>query len=429
MSIRVLSILSADDLDIARLQNKEFRSAEEMEQALGLLRKRATSISLQLNSLFRLFEGAATRTITIGPGGSVKRDGKVVENPKDGDSVEYRDFKKEGSRIQKVVVPNMKKLKDSFGLLQQNADQLELLESWETQVRVNFKDAKGKDLLKAIEKDKKARLEITEKALKFLQELGKKTQPQPFKGIINKVAEEVLESLNGRYEDSEQFLYSGAITDEDSHDVIWFTRYLQLKGLVNDEGFEHPTFYIVFTCKIKGETMTMYVNTLTDQKLPGRFRPGLPFHDVASGIRQVDSLMNRENFRGVLDALPIPVDLQAVSPGKFSVAPFIRDTEIKDNHLFVNFNGKVSRKNLIGIVGTLNYELRGLLMLNLGFDISHRTWLAGRTYSVEFTILRKPTKDLKEDVLDTGKLRRLKDSMGWDDAELNKFIRFVYKGF
>jgi hypothetical protein len=95
----------------------------------------------------------------------------------------------------------------------------------------------------------------------------------------------------------------------------------------------------------------------------------------------------------------------------------------------VNFNGKVSRKNLIGIVGTLNYELRGLLMLNLGFDISHRTWLAGRTYSVEFTILRKPTKDLKEDVLDTGKLRRLKDSMGWDDAELNKFIRFVYKGF
>jgi hypothetical protein len=61
MSIRVLSILSADDLDIARLQNKEFRSAEEMEQALGLLRKRATSISLQLNSLFRLFEGAARR--------------------------------------------------------------------------------------------------------------------------------------------------------------------------------------------------------------------------------------------------------------------------------------------------------------------------------------------------------------------------------
>jgi hypothetical protein len=411
MAIRKFSLLTTSEI-----AESPFRSLQEVDDYLNQKVKEKLD---ELDQLLRQYQLQFSRSevrsseeIFI-----INRDGGDGKRKK-GPGSKFRIDK-----IDKIVVPKMDMLAQNFAIIDEIADQVERLDTLYNTMALNFRGVRGaNDTLKNI-KAMQRQFEIKmDKALKFLQSIGQKYEPDQFSELVNKTMTIVSEELE--YKDYEQYLYAHTNKDGD----LVFTHYIELKGLRNDEGEIYPKFFLVFTCKlVKSDERNKvlphyYVTVLREFATPGRFPLGRQVDSPQRAMAALGLMLDLENVGNGLGTLPHNVDPSKVSKDKFSMGSKIVSIKVEpDAFVFTLLKG-VKQAELQDTIKSLWMEVKTIvqkvpkarLKVKIAKDAEDRV-----TVRIALTNLAPSDKISTQDV------DFLQEHYGLDDDKLRRVVKVI----
>jgi hypothetical protein len=411
MAIRKFSLLTTSEI-----AESPFRSLQEVDDYLNQKVKEKLD---ELDQLLRQYQLQFSRT-------EVKSSEDVYIINRDGGDSQ----KKKGSgskfkieKISKIVVPKMDVLAQNFAVIDEIADQVERLDTLYNTMSLNFRGVRGaNDTLKNI-KAMQRQFEVKmEKALKFLQSIGSKYEPAQFSELVEKTMFLVSEELD--YQKYDQYLYAHTTKEGD----LQFTHYVELKGLVNDEGEIYPKFFLVFTCKLvksdeKNKVLPhFYVTVLREFATPGRFSLGRQVDSPQRAMAALGLMLDLENVGNGLGTLPHNVDPNKVSKEKFSMGSKIASVKVLPDAFEFTLLKGVKQADLQDTIKSLWMEVKAVvakipkarLKVKLGKDAEGRV-----TVRIALTNLAPSDK------ISTNDVDFLKDHFGLDDEKLRRVIKVI----
>jgi hypothetical protein len=198
-------------------------------------------------------------------------------------------------KIDKVVIPNVKKLESQYGLSEELYDTHRTLEAVESQLAMQFPDRGGEAFDKAIGTLRELKKKVEDQmrtVLSFLSDVANEHVPKTFSKYVQAVALELEEHV--KFENSEQFLYVS--TDRGR---LVFTNYVMLINAVNDDKQKVPHLYISIQW-IVGQAV--YVTINHEFELPAQLicEPGAEAKTLAAAVQTIAALLNAEGFSSSL---------------------------------------------------------------------------------------------------------------------------------
>jgi hypothetical protein len=316
MAIRKFSLLTTSEI-----AESPFRSLQEVDDYLNQKVKEKLD---ELDQLLRQYQLQFSRHEVRSA-----EEIFIINRDKDGPRKKGPGSKFKIEKISKIVVPKMDVLAQNFAVIEEIADQVERLDTLYNTMALNFRGVRGaNDTLKNIRTMQKAFEAKMDKALKFLQSIGQKYEPEQFKELVDKTMTIVAEELD--YQKYEQYLYAHTTKEGD----LQFTHYVELKGLVNDEGEIYPKFFLVFTCKLvksdeKNKVLPhFYVTVLREFATPGRFSLGRQVDSPQRAMAALGLMLDLENVGSGLGTLPHNIDPNKVSKDKFAMSSKIASFKV-----------------------------------------------------------------------------------------------------
>ncbi len=405
MSIKRVKLLAKDpSKDVSDISTHHFNNLEEVMEYLKELYKGVTNSYQMLQKYEHLFEKAAV-TFKINRGAKPQSKDKV-------------------SKV--AIIPNMKQLQHNFDIVEQFHDKIEILDSIETQINHNFRNDAGRAA--AARNVVAMRKQIEKKvntALKFLNRVAKKHEPDEVKTVIAEIVDNILEKIEGQYSGFAQYIYLSTRDDEQGHTSLVFTHYLELADFKDDSEYEYPEYYIVFTSIVDPVArITKFVTVMPKFMIPGKFKLGHSFTTSVTGIHAVGAMLELENFSTVLEKTPLPVGPTDVNMKNFAAKAFIKDITV-DDQIHVAFNSKVKRANLNGIIEKVLSDLRGLFAPKIKARIKYRIEQIGRSYTAHFVLVLPDSDEMKGKRIDRNKIRLLQTRLSLDDTDVKNIIRLL----
>lgn len=262
--------------------------------------------------------------------------------------------------LTKVVVPNITKLREQYGLSEDLYERYRTLEAIETQLSMQFPDRRGEAYNKAeaaiAELKSKVQAKLKE-VLEFLNEVAAKHVPKTFVRYREAIMQEVEEHVN--FEDSDQFMYVS--TTEDGELV--FTNYIMLKDAQNDEGRISPHLYISIQW-IVGSQIQVQVNH--EFELPNILlkEGGEVVSSVGEAVKAISQLLDLEDFSTSLGTVPLSTQLlqdpSKLTPNMFSYKDFIKKVVVDTEKLIFQLRPDVTDEEVNEIKYPLYNEVRQL---------------------------------------------------------------------
>lgn len=411
MAIRKFSLLTTSEI-----AESPFRSLQEVDDYLNQKVKEKLD---ELDQLLRQYQLQFSRN-------EVRSSEDIfIINRDGGDGGKKR---KPGSKfhiekINKIVVPKMDVLAQNFAVIDEISDQIERLETLYNTMALNFRGVRGaNDTLKNV-KAMQRQFELKmDKALKFLQSVGQKYEPEQFKELVEKTMMIVSEELE--YKAYEQYLY--AYTNKDG-DLV-FTHYVELKGLINDEGEIYPKFFLVFTCKLvksdeKNKVLPMfYVTVLREFATPGRFPLGRQVDSPQRAMAALGLMLDLENVGNGLGTLPHNVDPDKISKDKFTMSSKIAAIKVLPDAFEFTLLKGVKQADLSDTIKSLWMDVKTVvqkvpkarLKVKIGKDAEGRV-----TVRIALTNLAPSDK------ISTHDLDFLQEHYSLDDDKLRRVVKLI----
>lgn len=297
-----------------------FRSLEEIER---LLEDQKTQVN-DLDSLLEQYESQfarqeATSALEFRINVKQGKEGLVNQKRREGQHIIIEKYKR-------VKIPKLESLKKNTGIVNEYFDKIDILRNLESTVSLHFNKKTGAG--KTLQGIKTLRKQIEQKvktALAFMQKIGTKYEPTPFKAFIQKIADQLEKEI--KFSGYENSVY---VHEDEKDHSLKFSHYLKLEGVEDDEGKTFPELYIVFTnvlSRISGSKKLgsrYYVTLLYEFATPGKFDIGTNIDSVKAALHVIGTMLELElNLSNPLGVLPHNLDEKEVTKNKFSVSRFI----------------------------------------------------------------------------------------------------------
>jgi hypothetical protein len=220
--------------------------------------------------------------------------------------------------LDKVVVPNLKKLQSQYSLAEDFYEKLKGLEQAETQVQMTFHNRRGPEynaLMRQFQVLKEKVQNALRDCLQFLADVAAKHVPAGFQKYIDLVVEQINEHVIFR--DSQTFMYV-SVSPEGN---LVFTAYIMLQDVANDEGAVAPHLYISIQW-VLGKENEVRVDLNHEYEVPNKLLgQGEPVGSVGEAARVVSDLLELENFSSTLGVVPLAIQMN-VDPTTIKVSQF-----------------------------------------------------------------------------------------------------------
>lgn len=410
MAIRKFNLLTTSEI-----AESPFRSLQEVDDYLDQKVKEKLN---ELDALLRQYQLQFSRT-------EVRSSEElfIINRNAGGKEVRKAGSKFKIEKIDKIVVPKMDVLAQNFAVIEEIADQVESLATLYNTMALNFRGVRGaNDTLKNIKAMQRAFQAKMDKALAFLQAIGTKYEPAQFNELVEKTMLIVSEELD--YQKYAQYLYAYTSKDGD----LVFTHYVELQGLVNDEGEIYPKFYLVFTCKLvksdeKNKVLPhFYVTVLREFTSPGKFPVGREIDGPQRAMAALGMMLDLENVGSGIGTIPHNLDPDKTPKDKLAMGSKVATFKVvPDGFEFTLLKG-VTKKDAPEIFQSLWQDCKTMvgkipkarLKAKPGVDkegrITLRIWLTNLAPS---------------DKLSTQDLDFLQDHFGLDDAKLRRVVKVI----
>jgi len=332
-------------------------------------------------------------------------------------------------QAEKVIVPNLKKLKAQYQILDDLHQKWQALESIETQMGMQFADSsqteKARNEIQFIKNAIKAQMQ---EAFAFLNSVANAHVPKQFQQYVDALATEVSEHVI--HSDNHSFLYIN-ISPKGS---IVFTNYLMLQNAMNADGEVANTLYVAVQWVMGSvdEDASVKVYLSHDYELPERLQTsgaGIEVSNVQQAVRAIANLLDLENFSSSLGVIPLAlqlkVDPNVLKKDLFSYRDYIESVAVTDDAIRFKLrkNAGVNKESALKVAQQLHLELKELLQKQKGAKIRAKVTKEGPQYVVTFTI-HGTQGGLQLNLYD---IEFMRDKFGLTDQQLRK-IAFILQG-
>lgn len=397
---------------------KKFRTLPEVDKTLDKVDQTLD----ELDQLTRSFQSQFARSETALKAGNIEQAAPFVYEVNLGEDPPPRRKKIDvkTDKFDKVVIPKPELLRKNFDVVTQLHDQVETLKTIYNSVSTNLSGVKGSvDTLKRIKAMLSSANSKVDKALKFLQTVGERYAPAPFRKLVDTSINLIEEGLD--FKGYQNFLYA----TETVHKELQFTHYVVLNGLLDNDGGQYPVFYVVFTCLLKPEGKQVvpeyYVTVMHEFAAPGQFGLGKAITTPKEAQNAIYTLFHLENVANTLGTVPHGLDPERLTKDKFSIARAIKTIEVTHNSILFVLLKDTPKKAIPEIGGKLYHELTAKLnRRSVKFKAKVTKTEAGYP-AIEFQV-RTLAQDNQVSVND---LDYLQTVLKVDDAKMRQIVKII----
>lgn len=418
-------IALASDPTVDKVSGFNFRSEEEVQKFLDLLNDGIGTIQQHLKGMNKLFSSA----VTAAGGFSIDRNSDAPAGPNKGPAMNKG---MDGlPNVGKIKIANPQKLKDSYALVNELSNKLDILDTLEQQVMHNFRGDRATKLPIEIKKTRTAYEKQLNAAMVILKKIAKEHEPKKFAQLVEGISNYFHDGFQNKFTKAESHLFvtnqDFKGTDGEKHPHLVFNHYLQFTNLQNDHlEYVFPTYIIAYTAVVNAAGgMRMYVTSQHKFRAPGTFKLGHEFKDMKSGVHALSAQFESDDFIDMLDRQPIPVTEDQIDLHKFASKEFIKDKKIANHTLTFMFNSKVNIKNVLQVAGKVGADVRALLSGKVKANL--RTKIIDKTKGIEF-IVTLPSNVNTQKFLTAEKIDRLKEDLDFDDRDIGKLMQLFNNG-
>lgn len=227
------------------------------------------------------------------------------------------------------ALADLKKHTDVVNRLHDNVLELDAAEAMIKQSFAGHK--KLAPALKAI-KELKADIDASlNDAFDALEAVAEKHVPSKLSRTVDTLVGHLIDVLPAKtYKDVFKSLY--VVPDKATAGQFEFCAYIGVEGLKNLQGFTYDQYYFIVTAVInKQGAMHMHINGLPNFKIPGSYPLGKEFADTNAAKKQINLLLDHNNFVVDHEKLPMPVDEQRAKTAGFTNIKGVESVEVKDD--------------------------------------------------------------------------------------------------
>lgn len=330
--------------------------------------------------------------------------------------------------LKKVVIPQVKKLQQQYGLAQELHEKYQTLDAVEAQVNMQFANARDVQtaLTGVVQLKNEVKLQLQE-VLGFLNSVANAHMPPSFKAYVEALAK-VLET-QVFFDSSKTFLYVH-VSEKGS---LVFTAYILLENAVDEEGNVTPGLYITVqwnqgTHDQEDPFVRIYLDNefVLPQKLQNSSH-GTDVQSVGSAVAALKDLLDMENYVSALGLIPLDtllkVDPKGLSKNLFSVREYLQSVAIDSENNVLRFVFKrvqgVNKSGVEEFAKQLFVELKQILRKSRGTKIRQRAGRIGDNWVVDFTVQNVATGSQ----LNQYDLEFLRQRFGLTDTQIRKVSR------
>jgi len=391
--------------DVTRFLDQMAGEIDELDQIIKIQQKQLAHLRKPREWIQASLVKAATFEFNITPDAGAKRSHLK---------------RKIDPELTKVVVPQIEKLKEQYGLSEDLYEKHRTLEAIETQLAMQFPDKRGPAYEEAISSLRALKAKVADRlkeVLGFLNEVAAEHLPRTFKRYMEAIVQEVQEHV--LFESNQVFLYVSATPEG----ALAFTYYLMLQNATNDEGKVTPHLYISVQW-IVGESVHVQINH--EYELPNALMkdPGTSVGSAGEAVKAISHLLDMEDFATALGTVPLATQLKMdpskITEGMFTYKSFIKKVSIDADKLVFDLRPGVTPEQLDEIKYPLYQEVKSLFKNSR----SAKLRMKPSKNSIEFNVVNVAQKG----EVDYGDAEFLKDKFGINDTQLRKVVNILNQG-
>ncbi len=334
-----------------------------------------------------------------------------------------------GVKLEKFVVPPLDKIKSSVGIVQNLYDNASELDAVEALLAQSFEGSKNQAAALASVKALKNEVNATiNKALTSLSKIADKHVPSEMKTLITRIIGFVLDTVDPKtYSEITELVYVSTGKDQ-----LWFSLYLCLNDLKDEKGFTYSEFYIVLTGVVKDSTITYFLNTLPDFKVPGKYELGKDVQNEKAALQRIKFLLGANDILSDAERRPMPATKDQLDAKGIAKIPYVSSADVKDDTIIVHLKPNIPPSKFNGIVTQIIPLLKAVVGLNSRSKSIFKWKIvksAGGRNSLQFVL----TPDIRSDdkatlSMNLTKLRELQSALDLTPEELSA-IKKALKSF
>lgn len=332
-------------------------------------------------------------------------------------------------RMDKVVIPQVKKLKDQYALVEDLYKQMRVLESVETQVTMQFRDSRDlPKILRGIQDKKKELARGLREVFQFLKDVANAHVPKAFKEYVAAVAAELAEHVVFRA--SRTLLY---VTVSDKGSLI-FTSYIVLEDALNEDGELAPQLYISIQwnqglMKQGKEVEAPYIKLWLDHDLElpnglARRSWGQSVSSVNTAVRAIGTMLDLENFSSSIGVVPLSLRLKidpgAISKKDFSFRDYIQRVAVDTDKNLLRFTLSrvkgVDKNSIQEIAKALYPEVQAMMRGSRTTRMRMKIEREADNWHIDFIV----TEIARGTAISLNDLEFLRTRFGLNDRQLRK---------
>lgn len=315
----------------------------------------------------------------------------------------------------KVKIQGIKELRKNYLVTQNLFAAIQALDTVEANLRASMADMpKAAKALQEVNNLRNKANQGLNEAFSFLASLAQKNLPRVFGSFIEKM-NSVLET-SVTYDEANSYLYVYEVEGD-----ITFSNYIQLKGLLDEEGRKHDSILVVLSYRT-GDTPTFYVNTMKNFEPPSVDVLVKPVKSIKEAIHSLNLLLDLDGFANNIGALPLKMMLkQDVNRNLFSnYGAYVADVEVDETTLTFRFKPSVSADTLRKVLPQLYLDVKGAFR-NTRAKLRVDTRKDGKHWTASFFFKKADGGP----AIDESELDFLKHRFGLDDAAISQVMRLI----
>ena len=406
------SHLDRDLLVFTRLSSVRLDSEEA---ALAHCDKIASDIDLHCAAFYQQVAGYSGVPSFEEIGASTLRIGRDAPTPDD--------ILEEG-----VQVDSLKKLDATFSSLYDIQRRIDALENISHQITHGLGGNKSiEQKVAEVRKDAHAKIDA---ALKYLNKQANDRVPKRFKELRDGVLEKFIASGHWKFASIDQpHVLLTAHYDKNERLHFVFSSYHHMIGVEDDSGMVLPHYYIAFTCIVgPDKKLTYHVNTLHKFRVPGTFRIGSKFVDVASGVSELDSALSVDHLSSLSEVKKAPISTEDVNTAfkRSSLSGLVASVSAPDDRtLQIRFTKLVTESNLNKVVESVIQSVTPALRSVSKAQLKYQKMKMASGYAVNlsFANVGAGKASFTEDQISI-----LRNHLGMDEDQVALLKRVIHKG-
>ena len=315
----------------------------------------------------------------------------------------------------KVRIQGLKELRKNYLVTQNLFATIQALDTVEANIRASMGEMPKAD--KALQEVANLRAKANQglkDAFQFLSSLAHKNLPKVFESFIEKMGNVLETSVS--YEEATSYLYVYEVDGD-----IVFSNYVQLKGLIDEDGRTHDSILVVLSYRT-GDSPKFYVNTMKTFEPPSIDVLVKEVKSIKEAIHALNLLFYLDGFANNIGALPLKMLLkQEVNRNLFSnYGAYVADVEVDETTLTFRFKNSVTTEVMRKVLPQLYLDVKGAFR-NTRAKLRVDTRKDGKHWVASFFFKKADGGPAIEE----SELDFLKHRFGLGDEAVSKIMRLI----